>query len=55
MFGYTCYTFFEVARVNTTQGVGQFSPRVENLELLNTLYNNIDIVCRREKDEVSIW
>ena len=35
--------------------LGQFSPRVENLELLNTLYNNIDIVCRREKDEVSIW
>lgn len=35
--------------------LGQFSPRVDNLELLNTLYNNIDIVCRREKDEVSIW
>ncbi len=35
--------------------LGQFSPRAENLELLNTLYNNIDIVRRREKDEVSIW
>ena len=35
--------------------LGQFSPRVDNLELLNTLYNDIDIVCRREKDEVSIW
>ena len=35
--------------------LGQFSPRVDNLELLNTLYNNIDIVFRREKDEVSIW
>ncbi len=23
--------------------------------MFNTLYNNIDIVCRREKDEVSIW
>ena len=33
----------------------QFSPRVDNLELLNTLYNNIDIVCRRKKDEVGIW
>lgn len=25
MFGYTCYTFFEVARVNTAQGVGQLT------------------------------
>ena len=29
--------------------LGQFSPRVESLELLNTLYNNIDIVCRLKR------
>ena len=25
MFGYTCYTFLEVARVNTARGVGQLT------------------------------